>query len=266
MKKTGVAGVLLIVIGLGIFLLFADSTDDSKKGIVTYADGQVKRKAIDIENWLDAPENTEVISGDKVRTYRDSRAELDLAKLDIIRLAPRTIIDVVKLYEETKDKKLATSIKVEQGELWANVHEVEMETQFDISAPIAAAAITGTVLRLKVDEDSTTQIKVYKGEVKVHKPVQKAAPVENHSLAPRQIPGPAEIEGPKEVTVDEWIQIVKSMQQITINNQGKVVSTGQFSEKDEDEKRDWINWNKELDMRRLRRLNQMKKNMNPDQE
>ncbi len=261
MKKTGVAGVLLFAVGLGVYFLFAAADDEGKKGIVTYADGQVKKKAIDVENWLDAPEQTEVISGDKVRTYRESRAELDLAKLDIIRLAPRTIIDVVKLYEETKDKKLATSIKLEQGELWANVHEVEMETEFDISAPIAAAAITGTVLRLKVDEDSTTQIKVYKGEVRVHKPVQKAAPVENNSLAPREVPGPTEIEGPKEVTVDEWVKIVKSMQQITINNQGKVVSTSQFSTEDDDEKRSWIEWNKQLDSRRIQRLKQMKKNM-----
>lgn len=258
MKKTGL-GVIALLVLLGGVYLFGVSDESDKKGIVTYADGQVKRRKTELENWQDAPEKTEVLSGDKVRTYRQSRAELDLAQLDIIRLAPRTIIDIVKLYEETKDKKLETKIKVEEGELWANVHEVEVDTKFDISAPIAAAAITGTVLRVKVDDDSTTQIKVYKGEVKVHKPVEQDAPTVDRSLAPRQVQGPTEVAGPKEVTVDEWVEIVKSMQQITINKKGQIVSTGKFSETDKDEISDWIQWNKSLDLRRTRRLNQLKR-------
>ena len=90
------------------FLFGGQSQDpaDDKKGVVTYADGQVKRKTNDTENWEKAPVNTDVYSGDQVRTYRQSRAELDLAKLDIVRLAPRTVIDIIKLYLETKEKKV----------------------------------------------------------------------------------------------------------------------------------------------------------------
>ena len=155
--------IWIFILFVASILLFGEE-DDSKKGIVTYADGQVKRRPIEQEGWENAPVNTEVLSGDKVRTYRMSRAELDLAQLDIIRLAPRTIIDIIKLYQETKEKKLETEIDIEQGEIWASVHEVEVDTKFDISAPITAAAITGTTLRMKVEEDSTTQLKVYKGE------------------------------------------------------------------------------------------------------
>lgn len=114
-------------------------------------------------------------------------------------------------------------------------------------------------MRVKVDDDSTTQIKVYKGEVKVHKPVEQDAPTVDRSLAPRQVQGPTEVAGPKEVTVDEWVEIVKSMQQITINKKGQIVSTGKFSETDKDEISDWIQWNKSLDLRRTRRLNQLKR-------
>ncbi len=252
-------GVFVFLLFLGGVFLFGVSDESEKKGIVTYADGQVKRRKTELENWQDAPEKTEVLSGDKVRTYRQSRAELDLAQLDIIRLAPRTIIDIVKLYEETKEKKLETKIKVEEGELWANVHEVEMDTQFDISAPIAAAAITGTVLRVKVDDDSTTQIKVYKGEVKVSKPAEQEAPKADRSLAPKKVQGPTEVAGPKEVTVDEWVEIVKAMQQITINKKGQIVSSSSFSKDDQDESTDWVQWNKRQDLRRTHRLDQLKK-------
>ena len=53
--------------------------EDSKKGIVTYAEGQVKKKPTVAENWLNAPVNTEVMTGDMVRTYQQSQAEINLA-------------------------------------------------------------------------------------------------------------------------------------------------------------------------------------------
>jgi hypothetical protein len=227
-------------------------SNEEKKGVVTYVDGQVKRKAVDQEDWQSAPVNTEVISGDKVRTYRESRAELDISKLDIIRLAPRTIIDILKLYEETKEKKIKTSIHLEEGELWAAVHEIEMETEFDISAPIAAAAITGTVLRMHVDTDTTTQLKVYKGEVRITNAPEKKN-LQPQSLVPHEVPGPYEIQGPHEVTLDEWVYIVKAMQQVTIGPGGKVVSKGTFSTEDSDEKNDWVEWNKQRDQLRLKK-------------
>lgn len=238
-----------------VVMLMGAITQDDKKGIVTFADGQVKRNPLASEQWLSADVNTQILGGDKVRTYQDSRAELDLASLDIIRLAPRTIIDVIKLYEETKDQKLKTSIHIEEGEIWASVHEIDVNTDFDISAPVAAAAITGTVLRMKVNPDSTTQLKVYKGEVQIsRKPEGMTKPVENKSLAPTQVPGPTQVQGPREVTVDEWVKIVKAMQQITIDKKGQVLSYSGFSVTDPEESNDWVQWNHHLDQRRVERL------------
>lgn len=236
-----------------VFLFGLDSTQ--KKGLVTYADGQVKRKAIEGMNWQNAPVNTEVLTGDQVRTYRESRAELNLAELDVIRLASHTIIDIIKLYEETKNRQVETAIHLEEGELWASVHKVEADTKFDITAPISAAAITGTVLRLNVDEDTTTQLKVYEGEVKIKNRPQNV-PQAPRSLVPHEVPGPTEVPGPHEVTVEQWFHIIKTMQQITVDKNGQVVSVGDFSENDEDETTDWVKWNKSMDERRLNQLKQ----------
>lgn len=258
--KGFVIGSFSLIFLIAGWLVSAEET--AKKGTVTYADGEVKRQAIAAESWLNAPVNTEVITGDRVRTYRESRAELDLAQLDVIRLAPRTTIQVDKLYEETKEKKIQTSIKLEEGDLWASVHEVEASTNFDISAPVAAAAITGTILSLSVDEDSTTQLKVYKGEVEIRRlPQQLLKPQKTGggSLAPTQIQGPTQVQGPKEVTADEWIKIVKTMQQITIDPQGRIVNFSGFSPKDPSEMTDWVKWNHELDRRRMENLMQRMK-------
>lgn len=249
---------LTMVLGLLLFTQAWTESEDEKKGVVSYSEGQVKRKEATAEGWQNAPVNTEVLSGDKVRTYIDSRAEVDLAELDIIRLAPRTTIDIVRLYEETKEKKVKTSISIEEGELWANVHQIEASTDFDISAPVAAAAITGTILNLSVDQDSTTQLKVYQGEVKLtRKPQELLKPVQTGgSLQPTQIQGPTQVQGPHQVSAEEWVKIVKAMQQITVNKDGEIVNFGGFSPQDASEQSPWVKWNQSLDIRRLQNLRQ----------
>lgn len=241
-----------------LFIVHLDALENNdKKGIVTYTDGTVKKRNEEIEFWKDAPINTDVLSGDKVRTYERSRAEIDLARLDIIRLAPKTIIDVLKLYEETKEKNVQTRIKINSGEVWASVHDVEMDTEFDISAPVGAAAITGTVLRFKVGEDSTAQLKVYKGEVKISTVPEKTdiEPKKVPTLKkPHQIKGPTQVAPPHEVTLEEWVYIVKSMQQITFDKKGKIISIGGFSTEDKEEKSSWVKWNFKRDSLRTQKL------------
>lgn len=242
----------LIVFFSLICIIAAGSKE--KKGIVTYTDGTVKKKTIEVTNWIDAPINTDIISGDKVRTYNKSRAEIDLSDLDIIRLAPKTVIDILKLYEETMDKSIKTEIKLNQGEIWASIHEVEMDTEFDISAPVAAAAITGTVLRMKVNEDTTTQLKVYKGEVKITTAPEKKNIKPKPLIEPHEIPGPKEIPGPHEVSVKEWAYIVKSMQQITFDKKGNILSKGNFNKNSPDENSNWVIWNSKRDSLRTEYL------------
>jgi hypothetical protein len=241
--------LVLILVGAAAHV----GRSDEKKGIVAFVDGDVKKQPPASELWESAPVKSAVNSGEKVRTYQQSRAELELVQLDVIRLAPKTIVFLDKLYEETKEKKLKTDIKVEKGEIWASVHEVNAETDFDIAAPITAAAITGTVLRMKVEDDSTTQLKVYKGEVKITNAPERAD-ILPKLVKPTQVQGPHQIQGPRQVSLEEWVYIVKSMQQITINPKGEVVSAGNFQSKDADEKTPWVEWNKKREEIRLKRI------------
>ena len=72
--------------------------EDTSKGIVTYSAGRVRKQPRNFNMWQSAPRNTEIFSGDKVRASTRSRAELDLAQLDIKSLSPQTTIDILKLY------------------------------------------------------------------------------------------------------------------------------------------------------------------------
>lgn len=241
--------VICLLSALVIFLVAAVprlDDQDKKKGLVTYTDGRVKKRPIDEQDWITAAKDTNILKGDRVRTYQRSRAELELLELDVIRMAPETIIDIVKLFEESKEKIKETQVNVQKGDIWANINKKKENTKFGISAPVAVAAITGTVLRLGVAADSTTELRVYNGEVQITNAPEKT------NLTPKKIevhevPGPYEVPGPREVSMDEWIYIVKNMQKIVIDKKGQVKSVGEFKKTDKDEQSLWVEWNTERD-------------------
>ena len=227
-------------------------TTQHHKGEVTFVEGRARRMPLETQEWIAVRKGSEIISGDRVRTLKKSRAELALKELDILRLAPMTTIDVVKLYEETKESRDETQINVEQGDIWALVGEVEEEAEFNISTPVAGAAITGTRFRISVDEDSSTVLKVYEGEVRITNAPEKKdlAPKELPMKGRQQIQGPKQIQGPRQVTFEVWYYIVKNMQEIRIGKDGQLLASGTFSDKDPDEQTEWVQWNQVRDRQR----------------
>ena len=130
-------GIIIFFMAFGLITVFAfnpkPKSKVAKKGLVTFTDGRVKKKQVSDEEWQNAAKDTTVLGGDRVRTFQRSRAELELLELDVIRMAPETIIDVVKLYEETKQKIKETQISVQEGDIWANIDKKKDNTKFDIS-------------------------------------------------------------------------------------------------------------------------------------
>ncbi len=243
---------IILIISLGLFsnvALNLASSQQEKKGLVTYTDGQVKKKQITQEEWQNAAKDTTIMGGDRVRTFQRSRAELELLDLDVIRMAPETIIDIVKLYEETKQKTKETQISVQQGDIWANINKKKTNTKIEIAAPVAVAAITGTVLRMGVDPDSTTELKVYNGEVRVTNAPEKSDLVPKQ-IGVYQVPGPHQVPGPRQVSMEEWVYIIKNMQKIVIDKKGQVQQVGTFKKTDQDEQTDWVRWNLQRDRSR----------------
>jgi len=223
-------------------------TDAAKKGLFTVVEGNVKKKQVQDPEWIRAQVQTNVLGGDRVRTLLQSRAEMKLSQLDLVRLAPQTTIDIVKLYEETKEKKIATQIKVKEGDIWGKVKSVDANSSFEVSSDFAGAAITGTVFRVHHDSArQETQLKVYTGEVKISNVPEKMNTMTPQTLRPTQIQGPVQVPGPTPITMEEWVFLVRSNQQITIGAQGKIKSAGTFSRNDRGENNEWVRWNLQRD-------------------
>ncbi len=241
-----VALVLVAGTALGAIAMLAGTPppeEQSTKGRVSYVDGMAKRRGLQSEDWETAYQNTAVVDGDKVRTFRQSRAELELTELDLVRMAPQTTIDILRLYQEKKAQKRTVAIEVQEGDIWASVEGEIGEVDFKIKTPKAAAAITGTTVRVGVASDSTTELRVYKGQVSVTNAPERTDLKPQFIQPPQQVPGPYEIPGPREVSLEEWFYIVKSMQKIKIDKQGRVVQAGTFSSADPEEQSEWVRWN-----------------------
>lgn len=222
------------------------------KGRVAHVEGMAKRRGLQSEDWENAYQNTVVTDGDKVRTFRQSRAELELTELDLVRMAPQTTIDIIRLYEEKKAQKRNVAITVQEGDIWASVNGDVGEVDFKIKTPKAAAAITGTTLRLGVASDSTTELRVYRGEVSVTNAPERTDLKPQFIAPPQEVPGPYEIPGPREVSLEEWFYIVKSMQKIKIDKNGRILQAGSFSTSDPEEQSEWVRWNMRRDLQRRR--------------
>ncbi len=237
------AGLLLVAAG---FHFAIGGEKSSGTGVVTFVEGSAKKQKQAENDWYSVIKDSPVVSGERVRTFAESRAELEIAQLDRIRMAPRTTIDILKLYEESREQQRESQILLQSGDLWAHVGKKEAHHTFSITTPVAAAAITGTTLRLSVAADSSAELRVYSGEVVL----QRAAPVRMTAPGgdvPQQVPGPSEVAGPHAVSLAEWTLIVRSMQKVRVNSRGQVVQSGAFSRSDADEQSAWVQWNLQRD-------------------
>jgi hypothetical protein len=249
-------GFILFIVLIAFFALAAkpwrqqptSQTEAAKKGLFTVVEGSVKKKQVQDPEWIRAQVRTDVLGGDRVRTLLQSRAEMKLSQLDVIRLAPQTTIDIVKLYEETKEKKIATQIKVRDGDIWGKVKSVDAKSTFEVSSDFAGAAITGTVFRIHQDSaKQETQLKVYTGEVKISNSLANLDSLPPKTLRPQRIQGPTQVPGPTQITLEQWVYLVRSYQQITIGAKGQVKSSGSFKKSDREENDEWVKWNLQRD-------------------
>jgi hypothetical protein len=198
----------------------------------TFCPGQKNARYLKIEDVLK--------SGCEVSTGEKSRLELALPDNSIIRFAENTRFKLQQAdVGDTGGRDVKISVTL--GKVWSNVRKaLGGKGEFQVSCENAVTGVRGTIYRMDVDEDKSAVVKVYDGEVSVtgvKKPTQQ--------LSPTVSGAPKAVAGPKPVSMEEWVYIVKSMQQIRIKSDGKAEEPKDFTE---DEDRDaWVDWNKARD-------------------
>lgn len=201
---------------------------------VTYLKGEAKVQHVGARKTLKVKLKDRLLAGDRLSTGNSARVEITFIDKTVVRLANNSNLELRASSEEGR-KNLAVAQK--QGRSWAHAAKPgEKFGPFRAGTPIATAAVKGTVFRTNVAADTSTRILVYQGEVEVGgvmKPQEGKLEEE-----------PQPVEEPEEVTMEEWVEIVKEMQQIFIAPDGRHEVTDIPPEDARDE---WVKWNQARD-------------------
>ncbi|MEN6468699.1 MAG: FecR family protein [Smithella sp.] len=185
--------------------------------------------------------------GCEVSTEADSRLEMALPDKSVVRFSEKTKFKLVQA-EIKNDGRRAVGISLTIGKIWTNVRKALPGggDKFEISCQNAVAGVRGTIYRMDVEGDQSALVKVYDGEVSVAGASQKQPSAVSAVGPPKPVAGPTAIEGPKPVSMEQWVYIVKSMQQIRVASDGKPQKPEDFTEASE-QMDSWANWNKSRD-------------------
>jgi len=215
----------------------------ASEGIVTFVEGKVTHWKKGKKSGLPLNVNTTIGPGDVIETGDEGRAELILNQESVVRLKEKTRLRIEKL-KDPAESKSKTELFFSLGTVWSKIKSLSDQIQrFELSMPNAIAGVHGTVYQTTVNTDSSADVKVFDGEVQVRNQ-SPASPAGSKSK--EEISGPTEIAGPSEVSMEEWTEIVRSMQRIHINRQGQPGQPENFEGNQDDH---WEQWNRERDNR-----------------
>ena len=109
-----------------------------------------------------------------------------------------------------------------------------------MSSPSAVSGVRGTVYRMDVAPDSTSQVRVYEGQVQVGWVPQQA-------FVPGQtiLQAPTEVAGPQGISVTEWIELIRAGQQ-AVFTPGRKMAVSPF-DSTKDAMDEWVRWNRTRD-------------------
>lgn len=187
--------------------------------------------------------NAIVYPGDVIVTQANGRVEIIVNRETVVRLKENTRL-TVEAFRDAQAGAGKTKMGFTLGSVWATIKRFQDKvSRFDLELPTAIAGVHGTVYEASVEKDSSSEVKVYTGEVAVKNNPAVHAPTGGEV---GEVSGPGEVAGPSEVSMDQWVTIVRDMQKIRIDKKGKPKPVEDFKR---DEADSWEKWNTERDRR-----------------
>ncbi len=129
--------------------------------------GKVMIKKGNDKEWKEAKIGIRLSSKDAVRTFVESKADLETEEGTIINIQENTIFGLSEVSVNSRTKAATTTVNVKSGSVWANVKKMtNQRSNFTFETPTATAAIRGTELGVDV-EPGGTRVRVREGKVEV---------------------------------------------------------------------------------------------------
>lgn len=232
-KKTTVFLLLLMVTSFAI----------EPAGTIQSITGTAEQNLARAPGWKPARVRAKVSLNDQIRTDAESSAELLWANGGVLRMAELSTMAVTEQAKE--ENSTEPGAKVLKGRVWANMQKISNTgKKFSIESPTAVAGIRGTIFRVDVGADSSTDVLVYEGKVAVGPGAALKDTTKKDTIDRKEVEGPGEVEGPQEVTLEKWVTIIAG-QQIRVEKSG-TFKTWQFDQ-GKDSTDTWVKYNLERD-------------------
>jgi hypothetical protein len=165
-RAASFVGLLGLSLVLALFTsagAVADEDDPpSRVARLAYVAGSVSFQPAGTEDWIAAPVNRPLTTGDKLWSDRDSRVELQLDG-SLLRLSSNTAVSFLNLGDNV------TQIQLSAGNLLVRVRRLDDTESYEIDTPnLAFSVLRPGLYRLTVDEaGATTAVGVRRGQGEV---------------------------------------------------------------------------------------------------
>lgn len=218
------------------------------QALVSSLTGSAKVLPAGKKEWRSLAAKQYLHGGDEVSTGPRTRMELVLPDNSRVRFADNSRFKIMQLDAGSDSRNVRINVAV--GRTWANVSRVfGGKSRFEVSCENAVAGVRGTVYRMNVNDDKSAVVKVYDGEVAVSGGGDQPAKSDTQKPpvlgAPTKVSGPTKVAGPRKITMEEWVYLIRSMQQINISSTGVPDKPRSFTE--QEDRDEWVDWNKALD-------------------
>ncbi|MBL8027850.1 MAG: FecR domain-containing protein [Fibrobacteres bacterium] len=159
-----------LISAIAVFLSFSlilANPIENRGAKLNFFIGKVMVKKESDKEWKEAKIGMRLTTKDAVRTYVESKADIETPEGSVISIQENTVFELAELSENTRTKAATTTLKVNNGSVWANVKKMaNQRSSFTFETPTATAAIRGTELGVEVTP-SGTNVKVKEGKVEV---------------------------------------------------------------------------------------------------
>lgn len=170
-KMLGILIPVGVIALIGIIAVLFLGKEDGYRMIQVYevnGEATINRPAV---GDMDAYENLNLLSGDKMTTMLKSYTRLKLDEDKYLLAEEDSIIELVATGDEKKSK---TSINLLKGAVTIEVqNKLNEDSTFEVTTPNSVMAVRGTVFRVKVDVDEggnpITKVSIFEGAVGVQK-------------------------------------------------------------------------------------------------
>lgn len=238
---------VVVVALIGIVAFFFLGKEEGYRVIQVYevnGEANIERENI---GSMDAYENLNLISGDKVTTMLESYMRLKLDEDKYLLTEEDTIMELVATGDA---KKSRTNINLLQGAVTIEVeNKLEEDATFEVTTPNSVMAVRGTVFRVKtgVDESGNpiTKVAIFEGAVGVKK-MDADGNLTEETLVPESKEAVIYMEGEEEIllildeidTSDLPVEVLEFLKEIVEEGRELSISLEEIEEAIEEAKKE----------------------------